>query len=121
MNMALSAEDYASIVQYDFVMGNVLGLTNDYFSWHVEKDQDTDRMRNGVMILMKEHNTSVEAAKMMLLGIIVGQEGKAARLKEERLKQPVSNEILQYFEAIELYVGGSCYWHPTAPRYQIFE
>lgn len=121
MNMALSTEDYASIEQYDFVMGNVLGLTNDYFSWNVEKDQDTDRMRNGVMVLMKEHNTSAEAAKMMLLGIIVEQEGKAARLKEERLKQPVSNEILQYFEAIELYVGGSCYWHSTAPRYQIFE
>lgn len=121
MNMALSTEDYASIEQYDFVMGNVLGLTNDYFSWNVEKDQDTDRMRNGVMVLMKEHNTSAEAAKMMLLGIIVEQEGKAARLKEERLKQPVSNEILRYFEAIELYVGGSCYWHSTAPRYQIFE
>lgn len=102
MNMALSTEDYASIEQYDFVMGNVLGLTNDFFSWNVEKDQDTDRMRDGVMVLMEEHNTSAEAAKMMLLGIIVEQEGKAARLKEERQKQPVSNEILQYFEAIVL-------------------
>lgn len=119
--MALSTEDYASIEQYDFVMGNVLGLTNDYFCWNVEKDQDTDRMRNGVMVLMKELKTSAEAAKMMLLGIIVEQEVQAATLKEERLKQSVSNEILQYFEAIELYVGGSCYWHSTAPRYRIFE
>lgn len=70
--------------------------------------QDTDRMGNGVMIPTKENNSSAEAAKMMLIGIIVEREGKAARLKEERLKKPVSNEILQYFEAIELYVGGSC-------------
>jgi hypothetical protein len=121
MNMTLSDEDYASIEQYDIVMGNVLGLTNDYFSWNVEKDQETDRMRNGVMVLMKENSITADAAKMMLLGVIVEQESTAAKIKEEILKKPASKEILQYFEAIELYVGGSCYWHSTAPRYQIFE
>ncbi|OQD62687.1 hypothetical protein PENPOL_c011G03526 [Penicillium polonicum] len=121
MDMTLSEEDYASIEQFDIAMGNVLGLTNDYFSWNIEKDQETDRMRNGVVVLMKEHQTTADAAKMMLLGIIVEQESLAAKLKEERLKKPASTEILQYFEAIELYVGGSCYWHSTAPRYQIFE
>ncbi|RAL03065.1 terpene synthase family protein [Aspergillus ibericus CBS 121593] len=121
MNMDLSDSDYASIEQYDIAMGNVLGLTNDYFSWHIEKDQETDRMRNAVMVLMKEHRVTAEAAKMMLLGIIVDEESRAAKLKEERLKSPTSQDILQYFEAIELYVGGSCYWHSTAPRYQIFE
>ena len=119
--MALSDEDYASIEPYDIAMGNVLGLTNDYFSWNVEKDQPTDRVRNGVMVLMKEYNVTADAARMMLLGIIVNEESRAAKLKEERLKRPISREILQYFEAIELYVGGSCYWHSTAPRYQVFE
>ncbi|OOG00065.1 hypothetical protein ASPCADRAFT_512610 [Aspergillus carbonarius ITEM 5010] len=121
MGMALSDEDYASIEPYDIAMGNVLGLTNDYFSWNVEKDQPTDRVRNGVMVLMKEYNVTADAARMMLLGIIVNEESRAAKLKEERLKRPISREILQYFEAIELYVGGSCYWHSTAPRYQVFE
>lgn len=121
MDMTLSEEDYASIEQFDIAMGNVLGLTNDYFSWNIEKDQETDRMRNGVVVLMKEHHTTADAAKMMLLGIIVEQESLAAKLKEERLKKPASTGILQYFEAIELYVGGSCYWHSTAPRYQVFE
>lgn len=119
--MTLSEEDYASIEQFDIAMGNVLGLTNDFFSWNIEKDQETDRMRNGVVVLMKEHHTTADAAKMMLLGIIVEQESLAAKLKEERLRKPASTEILQYFEAIELYVGGSCYWHSTAPRYQVFE
>jgi hypothetical protein len=121
MGMALSDKDYASIEQYDIAMGNVLGLTNDYFSWNVEKDQETDRMRNGVMVLMKEHNITADAAKTMLLGIIFEFESRAAKLKEERLKRPASKKILQYFEAIELYVGGSCYWHSTAHRYQVFE
>ncbi|CDM38337.1 Terpenoid synthase [Penicillium roqueforti FM164] len=121
MDMTLSEEDYASIEQFDIAMGNVLGLTNDYFSWNIEKDQETDRVRNGVVVLMKEYHTTADAAKMILLGVIVEQESLAAKLKEERLKKPASKEILQYFEAIELYVGGSCYWHSTAPRYQVFE
>ncbi|KAJ5162612.1 Terpenoid synthase [Penicillium coprophilum] len=119
MGMMLSDEEYASIEAHDTAMGNVLGLTNDYFSWDMEKDQQEDRMRNGVAVLMKEHNTTAEAAKVMLLGVIVEQESLAAKLKEERLKKPASKEIRQYFEAIELYVGGSCYWHSTAPRYQV--
>ncbi|KAJ5631944.1 hypothetical protein N7490_008283 [Penicillium lividum] len=121
MSMDLSTEEYTSIEQYDIAMGNVLGLTNDYFSWNIEKDQQTDRMRNGVMVLMKEYNITAEAAKSMLLGIIVEQESRAASLKEKKLKGQASNNILQYFEAIELYVGGSCYWHSTAPRYRVYE
>ncbi|KAJ5909090.1 hypothetical protein N7495_001772, partial [Penicillium taxi] len=121
MGMTLSDEDYASIEQYDTAMGNVLGLTNDFFSWNIEKDQKTDRMRNGVLVLMKEHDIPADAAKRMLFRIIIEEECKATKLKGVRLKEPASKEILQYFEAIELYVGGSCFWHSTAPRYKVFE
>ncbi|KAK2872114.1 hypothetical protein FQN49_002557 [Arthroderma sp. PD_2] len=120
-NCGYCKADYESIKEYDVAMGNVLGLTNDYFSWNVEKDQPTDRIRNGVRVLMREHGVPATTAKAMLLGIIVEEECRAARLKEQRLEKPVSKEILQYLDAIELYVGGSCYWHATAPRYQIFE
>lgn len=121
MGIEMSDEDYESIRAYDVALGNVLGLTNDYFSWNIEKDQTTDRVRNGVRVLMKEHNVTADVAKVLLLGVIVEEESKAARLKEKRLKEPVSEEVALYFEAIELYVGGSCYWHATAPRYQVFE
>ncbi|KAF5011447.1 hypothetical protein FDECE_2436 [Fusarium decemcellulare] len=121
MGISLSDEDYESIREYDFTMGNVLGLTNDYFSWNVEKHQPTDRIRNGVRVLMNEHNITSDVAKKLLLGVIVEEEAKAERLKRERLEKPVSDELGLYFEAIELYVGGSCYWHATAPRYQVFE
>jgi hypothetical protein len=121
MGIAMSDEDYESIRAYDVALGNVLGLTNDYFSWNIEKDQVTDRVRNGVRVLMKEHNVTADTAKVLLLGVIIEEESKAAKLKEKRLKEPVSEEVALYFEAIELYVGGSCYWHATAPRYQVFE
>ncbi|POR31036.1 Terpene synthase [Tolypocladium paradoxum] len=121
MDITLDDDDYESIQQYDTVMGNVLGLTNDYFSWNVEKVQQAPGIRNAVRVLMKQHGISGDAAKTLLLGMIIEEEGKAARLKQERLKKPVSEEVLLYFEAIEVYVGGSCYWHATAPRYQIVE
>lgn len=121
MGIILSEEDRESIREYDITMGNVFGLTNDYFSWSVEKDQQTDRVRNGVRVLMKEHNIPADVAKVMLLGVIIEQESKAAKIKEERLRQPVSEQVLRYFQAIEFYVGGSCFWHATAPRYQILE
>ncbi|KAI1261184.1 isoprenoid synthase domain-containing protein, partial [Xylariaceae sp. FL1019] len=120
MGMSLRVAEYESIREYDTAMGNILGLTNDYFSWKVEQDQPTDRIRNGVRVLTREHNIAAESAQKLLLGMIVEEEARAAYLKAERLKASVSPGISQYFHAIELYVGGSCYWHATAPRYQTF-
>ncbi|CCD51765.1 BcSTC6, similar to sesquiterpene cyclase [Botrytis cinerea T4] len=121
MGITLSQDDHESIRQYDFTMGNILGLTNDYFSWNVEKNQTTDRIRNAVRVLIKQHDISPDAAKSLLLGLIVEEESKSAELKKERLKRPISHGLSMYFEAIELYVGGSCFWHATAPRYRVFE
>ena len=86
VGITLSQDDYESIRQYDFTMGNILGLTNDYFSWDVEKNQTTDRIRNAVRVLIKQHDISPDAAKSLLLGLIVEEESKSAELKKERLK-----------------------------------
>ncbi|THC89994.1 hypothetical protein EYZ11_010553 [Aspergillus tanneri] len=120
MGMILSDAEYESIQEFDFSMGVILGLTNDYFSWDVEKDQETDRVRNAVRVLMKEHGISETVAKILLKGIIVDEEEKACRLKHQALSslRSPSPTLLQYIAAIELYVGGSCYWHATAPRYK---
>ena len=119
--MTLTQEDYNSVREFDLTMGKILGLTNDYFSWNVEQHQPTDRIRNAVRVLMKEYGIDSSAAQSMLLGIIGQEESKAAKLKQLRLESPISHELSRYFEAIELYVGGSCYWHATAPRYQTCE
>ncbi|KAM3088695.1 hypothetical protein ACMFMG_000327 [Clarireedia jacksonii] len=87
-------EDYESIREYDVTMGNILGFKNDYFSWHVEKDQPTDQIRNGVRVLMKQHNLPAEVARKLLLGMIVEEENKALKLREERLRSYASNPVL---------------------------
>ncbi|KFY05030.1 hypothetical protein O988_00324 [Pseudogymnoascus sp. VKM F-3808] len=53
MGLTLTTEDYDSIKDFDTAMGNTVGQTNDYFSWFVEEHQNTDRVRNGVRVLMK--------------------------------------------------------------------
>ncbi|KAE8136791.1 terpenoid synthase [Aspergillus pseudotamarii] len=121
MGLVLSDVEYELLRDFDFSLGVILGLTNDYFSWNVEKDQKTDRVRNAVKVLMNEYNVSDTVAKPLLKGIIIDEEEKACRLKQKLLETPdgLSPAVLQYIEAIELYVGGSCYWHATAPRYKI--
>ncbi|RJE22361.1 hypothetical protein PHISCL_05303 [Aspergillus sclerotialis] len=121
IDLTLTDAEYESIRDFDFSMGAVLGLTNDYFSWEVERGQETDRPRNAVPVLMKEYGVSDPIAKTLLKGIIMDEEEKACRLKQKVLESTdsVSPAVLQYIEAIELYVGGSCYWHATAPRYKV--
>ncbi|RAH56634.1 terpenoid synthase [Aspergillus piperis CBS 112811] len=119
MDLTLTDAEYAQIASFDLSMGIILGLTNDYYSWTVEKDQLTDRMRNAVRVLMNEYNVPDTIAKSLLRGLIVDEEEKAARLKREILDDGPSAAVMQYIDAIELYVGGSCYWHATAPRYRV--
>ncbi|KNG81121.1 hypothetical protein ANOM_011429 [Aspergillus nomiae NRRL 13137] len=123
MGLVLTDAEYELVRDFDFSMGVILGLTNDYYSWNVEKNQKTDRVRNAVKVLMNEYNVSDAVAKPLLRGLIVDEEEKACRLKQKLLKTPdtLSPALLQYIEAIELYVGGSGYWHATAPRYKVQE
>jgi hypothetical protein len=54
---------------------------------------------------------------MLLKGMIVDEEEKAKRLRMEIESQPMSHDFQRYVEALELYVGGNCYWSATCPRY----
>lgn len=49
MEIVLTEEEYESIKEWDTIMGAVLGLTNDSFSWYVEKDQQAHQVHNGVL------------------------------------------------------------------------
>ncbi|KAI2853848.1 hypothetical protein CBS147343_8656 [Aspergillus niger] len=102
MDLTLTDAEYAQIASFDFSMGIILGLTNDYYSWAVEKDQVTDRMRNAVRVLMNEYNVPDTIAKSLLRGLIVDEEEKAARLKREILDDGPSAAVMQYIDAIEL-------------------
>ncbi|KAJ3774489.1 isoprenoid synthase domain-containing protein [Lentinula raphanica] len=51
---------------YEHIIGVIVGLSNDYFSWDMERQEATDRIRNAVPVLMKEHSISEPKAKSML-------------------------------------------------------
>lgn len=121
MDLTLSDEEIELIKDFDFSMGAVMGLTNDYFSWNVEKDRETDRLRNAVRVLMTEYQVPDRVAKAQLKEIILDEEEKACRAKHKVLESYDSPppKISEYFEAIELYIGGCCYWHTTAPCYRV--
>jgi len=119
MNIHLTDQEYESIREFEWTLGEVLALTNDYYSWQKEKLQSTDRIRNGVHVLMREYNLPQEQARSLLRGMIIDLEEKAKTLKMERLKNgpPMSNDLKRYMEALEIYAGGNCYWSATCPRY----
>lgn len=119
MDLTLTNAEYAQIIFFNFSMEIILSLTNDYYSWAVEKNQVTDRIRNTVRVLINKYNIPDTITKSLLRELIVDEKKKTARLKRKILDDGLSTAVIQYINIIKLYVGGSCYWHATTPRYKI--
>jgi hypothetical protein len=118
MDLHLTDEELAAVHPFEWTLGGVLALTNDYFSWRKEKYQATDRVRNAVPLLMRQYSIKEEQARLLLKGIIVEEEEKAKRLRLALEARPnLSKDMKRYIEALELYAGGNCYWSATCPRY----
>lgn len=117
MNINLTDEETASVREFEWTLGGVLALTNDYFSWRKEKLQSTDRIRNAVPVLMHQYNLSQEVARVLLKGLIIEEEEKAKKLRMKLEKREMSADLKRYVEALELYAGGNFYWSATCPRY----
>lgn len=117
MNINLTDEETASVREFEWTLGGVLALTNDYFSWRKEKLQSTDRIRNAVPVLMHQYNLSQEVARVLLKGLIIEEEEKAKKLRMKLEKHEMSADLKRYVEALELYAGGNFYWSATCPRY----
>ena len=56
MDIHLTDEEYEAVREFEWTLGGVLALTNDYFSWNKEKLQSTDRVRNAVPLLMRQYS-----------------------------------------------------------------
>lgn len=118
MELHLTDEELKAVHPFEWTLGGVLALTNDYFSWRKEKYQATDRVRNAIPLLMRQYSIKEEQARLLLKGIIVEEEEKAKRLRLELEARPnLSDDMKRYIEALELYSGGNCYWSATCPRY----
>lgn len=117
MDIHLTDEEVELVREFEWTLGGILALTNDYFSWNKEKLQFTDRVRNAVRVLMRQYSLSQEPARMLLKGAIVEEEEKAKRLRLNLMEGDLSADMKRYMEALELYAGGNCYWSATCPRY----
>ncbi|KIJ42381.1 hypothetical protein M422DRAFT_254464 [Sphaerobolus stellatus SS14] len=118
MELHLTEEESSSVREFEWTLGGVLALTNDYFSWNKEKYQSTDRIRNAVPLLMRQYSIPEKQARLLLKGMIIDEEERAKRLRMELESRPgLSDDMKRYIEALELYAGGNCYWSATCPRY----
>lgn len=117
MDIHLTDAEMETVREFEWTLGGVLALTNDYFSWKKEKLQQTDRPRNAVYVLMRQYGLPQDMAHMLLKGFIIDEEEKAKRLRMKIEEGEMSAELKRYVEALELYSGGNCYWSATCPRY----
>jgi len=102
--------------KYEDIIGAIVGLTNDYFSWEMERQQPTDRLRNAVPVLMKEYGVKEQQAKLMLKNAILDEEKRAIEMKEEILGID-SEELKRYVTTLESFAAGYSFWCSTCPRY----
>ncbi|KAI3326520.1 terpenoid synthase [Xylariaceae sp. AK1471] len=98
--------------------GRVMALTNDLYSWEVERKESADRSWNAVPILMKQHIMEEKDAVAVLKGLVVYYEQETRRLGiEVRENSKQSRKMSRYVDAMELMLGGNCFWSSTCPRY----
>ncbi|KAJ3743731.1 isoprenoid synthase domain-containing protein [Lentinula detonsa] len=118
MNIPPAVQDDPLARAYDKSIGVIVGLTNDYFSWAMERQETTDRIRNAVAVLMKEHSISETQAQIMLKEVIVNEEKKAKKLRDNIMNQSKADEELKrYVTGMELFAAGYSFWCATCPRY----
>ncbi|KAF5386342.1 hypothetical protein D9757_006682 [Collybiopsis confluens] len=116
--LKLEAEEERLARQYEHLIGVIVGLTNDFFSWEMEREQleTCDRIRNAVPVLMVEHSVSEAEAKAMLKEVILREERRASDLRA-KVEVSGSERLKKWVEAMELFAAGYSFWCATCPRY----
>ncbi|KAI3326619.1 terpenoid synthase [Xylariaceae sp. AK1471] len=118
MGIRLDKTEVAMSRNFYLSAGRVMALTNDLYSWEVERKESADRSWNAVPILMKQHIMEGKDAVAVLKGLVVYYEQETRRLGiEVRENSKQSPKMSRYVEAMELMLGGNCFWSSTCPRY----
>lgn len=102
--------------------GRAMGLTNDLYSWNVERNDPADRQWNAVPVIRKQYNLSEEDAVVYLKGLIVQHEQRTRQLGVDITRRCAgSNKMAKYVKAMGLMLGGNCFWSSNCPRYNTVE
>ncbi|KAI2631674.1 terpenoid synthase [Xylaria nigripes] len=121
--MGIHLNDAETEAAHSFYLsaGRVMGLTNDLYSWNVERTEavdDGDRKWNAVPVIMQQYHLNEEDAITFLKGLIMRHEQVTRELGETLLKRfEYSQTMTKYVESVGLMLGGNCFWSATCPRY----
>ncbi|KAJ7776604.1 isoprenoid synthase domain-containing protein, partial [Mycena maculata] len=115
LNVYLTSDETELCSAFYMAGGRVMAITNDYFSWRMEKREETDRVRNAIPVVMKQYAMSESDATLFVKGVLVDAEQKTARLG--KALKGSSENIRRYVEGMEYLLGGSGFWSATCPRY----
>jgi hypothetical protein len=118
LGMCLTSEEQEICHEFCLSGGRAMGLTNDLYSWNVERNDPADRQWNAVPVIIKQYDLNEEDAVVYLKGLIVQHEQKTRELGVEVLRQcGGSNKMAKYVDAMGLMLGGNGFWSSNCPRY----
>ncbi len=118
MGMELNDEEQELCHEFCLSAGRVMALTNDLYSWNVERNDPADRQWNAVPVIMKQYGLGEQLAIVLIKGLIIQHEQETRRLGYELQRYcGNSQNIRKYVEAMELMLGGNCFWSSGCPRY----
>jgi hypothetical protein len=118
MGMELTKMEEELCRDFNLSAGRSMGLTNDLYSWNVERHDRADRQWNAVPVIMKQYDLEERDAVVFLKGLVIQHEQETRRLgaKLQRYCQN-SPKLQKYVEGMELMLGGNSFWSSSCPRY----
>lgn len=117
-DICLTSAEQEMCNEFCLSAGRAMGLTNDLYSWNVERNDPADRQWNAVPVIRKQYGLNEEDAIVYLKGLIVQHEQKTRKLGAEVRKQCVgSKKMSKYVDSIGIMLGGNCFWSSNCPRY----
>ncbi|KAL0057466.1 hypothetical protein AAF712_015893 [Marasmius tenuissimus] len=119
LDIYLNDEETQITKEFDAACARVMALTNDYWSWEMEKKEVVDRfagIRNAIPVVMKQHSLSEKDVKILVKDLTIQAE-EVVWKTGLKLKETGTDTIKDYVDGILLLMGGSGFWSATSPRY----
>jgi hypothetical protein len=122
MDICLDSQEQEQVMPTIRPLIIVMALSNDYFSFNKEKDEDTlyANFFNAVSILSKHQGMSEEAALAYIKTRIIKEEENHYTALDGFLQNAtVSVKLQQLITGLQLMTAGTHVWHAVSSRYNV--
>ncbi|CAI6072571.1 unnamed protein product [Clonostachys chloroleuca] len=118
MGITLDKAEQEMCHEFALSAGRAMGLTNDLYSWNVERHDRGERQWNAVPVIMESCRLCENDAIVFVKGLVIHHEQETRRLGLELQKRSGnSHKIQKYIKATGFMLGGNCFWSSSCPRY----